>query len=219
MQTSKPENLPGGWSWTRWEGLGSRGPAHLCRAPSWHSGSFRMPGSFALCNSIPPKATRPNSPCSGRPGGPPVSLSSSGYRWGTVSIHAVSAWDSQPADPGLWAPGCQDAGQEALEEASWWTNTGTAVLGLKPGSQPGSPKGHLKASKDEHLLQRLETNRTIRQPGKKIRARNPGTRSPTRPPSVEDGFTVSRFGPQHRKPANDASPHVNHVSPAGGTAA
>lgn len=80
-----------------------------------------------------------------------MSLSSEGHRRGAVSVHTMSAWDSQPAAPGLWAPGCQDAGQEAREElqASGWTDTDTAVLGLKPGSQPGSPEGHLKASKDE----------------------------------------------------------------------
>lgn len=147
VQTSKPENLPGGWSWTRWAGPGSRGPAPLCRAPGWHSRSFRMPGSFALCNSIPPTATRPNSPCSGTPRGPPVSLSSAGYRQGAVSVHAVSAWDSQPAAPGLWAPGCQDTGQEACEElqASGWTDRHSSP-GAEARSQPGSPKGHLKAS-------------------------------------------------------------------------
>lgn len=149
-------------------GPGAWESAHLCRAPSWHSRPLRMPGSFVLCDSTPPTRTGPKSPCSGRPGGPPVT--SPGYRRGAVSVHTVSAWNYQPAAPGLWAPGCQDAGQEAHEvlQVSGWTGTGTAVLGLKPGSQPGSPKGHLKASNDEHLLQRLEPNRIIQQLGKKI---------------------------------------------------
>lgn len=71
-----------------------------------------------------------------------MTLSSAGYRRGAVSVHAVSAWDSQPAAPGLWAPGCQDTGQEAREElqASGWTDTGTAVLGPKPGPSQGAQR-------------------------------------------------------------------------------
>lgn len=174
VQMSKPENLPGGWSWTRWAGPGGSGGLGVC--PPLQSPQLALQtteNAWKLCPlrlnpSHPHQAEEPLLWEARRPGGPPVT--SPGYRQGAVSVHTVSAWNYQPAAPGLWAPGCQDAGQEAHEvlQVSGWTGTGTAVLGLKPGSQPGSPKGHLKASNDEHLLQRLEPNRIIRQLGKKI---------------------------------------------------
>lgn len=102
VQVSKPENLPGGWSWTRWAGPGGSRGLGVCpplQSPSWHSRPLRMPGSCVLCDSTPPTRTGPKSPCSGRPGAPPVT--SPGYRWGAVSVHAVSAGNYQSVAPGL----------------------------------------------------------------------------------------------------------------------
>lgn len=77
-----------------------------------------------------------------------MSLLSAGHRRGAVSVHAMSAWDSQPATPGLWAPGCQDAGQEAREElqASGWTNRHSSP-GAEARIPAREPKGPFKGFK------------------------------------------------------------------------